>query len=177
MQGIFRGAATDGSGGMRKALDSGAAWNDIRAAGPLSLECALGSCSCDRPAVVNREEEGKEGCEARDSEETGVSAAESAFPESPGDEVAGAFVFGDGRGARSRRRRGRSRPSSIAGLGASLGELQDVAWLAEANARVSRVLCSSSWARAEPVAGLAPGERFTERTGRPPASRSSSGTT
>lgn len=32
------------------------------------------------------------------------------------------------------------------------------------NARVSRVFCSSSWAFAEPVAGLALAERFTERT-------------
>jgi len=31
-------------------------------------------------------------------------------------------------------------------------------------AKVSRVFCSSSWALAEPVAGLALAERFTERT-------------
>ena len=33
-----------------------------------------------------------------------------------------------------------------------------------AKAKVSRVFCSSSWALAEPVAGLALAERFTERT-------------
>ena len=32
-----------------------------------------------------------------------------------------------------------------------------------AKARVSRVFCSSSWALAEPVAGLALAERFTDR--------------
>lgn len=36
--------------------------------------------------------------------------------------------------------------------------------LVVAKASVSRVFCSSSWAFAEPVAGLALAERFTERT-------------
>ena len=44
-------------------------------------------------------------------------------------------------------------------------------------ARVSSVFCSSSWALAEPVAVLALAERFTDRTGRPPAARSSQGMT
>ena len=35
------------------------------------------------------------------------------------------------------------------------------------NASVTKVLCSSSCALAEPVAGLALAERFTERTGIP----------
>jgi len=34
-------------------------------------------------------------------------------------------------------------------------------------ASVTNVLCSSSWALADPVAGLALAERFTERTGIP----------
>jgi len=34
-------------------------------------------------------------------------------------------------------------------------------------ASVTNVLCSSSWALADPVAGLALAERFTERTGMP----------
>jgi hypothetical protein len=33
-------------------------------------------------------------------------------------------------------------------------------------AKASSVFCSSSWALAEPVAGLGLAERFTERTGR-----------
>src|SRR5712691_5103279 len=42
-------------------------------------------------------------------------------------------------------------------------------------ARVTKVFCSSSWALAEPVAGLALAERFTDRTGRPLATRSMRG--
>jgi hypothetical protein len=37
------------------------------------------------------------------------------------------------------------------------------------NANVSRVFCSTSWAFADPVAGLALADRFTESTGRSPA--------
>ena len=39
------------------------------------------------------------------------------------------------------------------------------------NASASRVFCSTSWALADPVAGLALAERFTDNTGRPPAIR------
>jgi hypothetical protein len=35
-------------------------------------------------------------------------------------------------------------------------------------ASVSRVFCSTSWALADPVAGLALAERFTDKTGRAP---------
>ena len=38
-------------------------------------------------------------------------------------------------------------------------------------ARVTRVFCSTSWALADPVAGLALAERFTDKTERSPAMR------
>jgi hypothetical protein len=45
------------------------------------------------------------------------------------------------------------------------------------NARANNVFCSTSCAFAEPVAGLALPERFTESTGRSPAMRFKRGST